>query len=85
MGKSTIHNDNIFHLVFFRDKLEDNPQNDATHFGILNTDENECQCLCCGGILADEDFEIIKEWPGMGKADDILLQYHPIKDEEEVN
>lgn len=68
-------NDNIFHLVYFRDQLEDDVEKNEFHYGILNTDENTVQCLCCGGVLEEGDYAIVSEWPDMGNLDNILKHY----------
>lgn len=72
----------MYHLVYFHEQLEENPANDGDHFGILNTEDNTVQCLCCGGILEDDSYEIINEWPDMGGVDEYLkkniLKYDPI-------
>lgn len=68
-------NDNIFHLVYFREQLEDDPEKNGFHYGILNTDEKTVQCLCCGGILEEGDYSIVSEWPDMGNLDNILKHY----------
>lgn len=68
-------NDNIFHLVYFREQLEDDPEKNAFHYGILNTEEKTVQCFCCGGILEEGDYSIVSEWPDMGNLDNILKHY----------
>lgn len=68
-------NDNIFHLVYFREQLKDDPEKNGFHYGILNTDEKTVQCLCCGGILEEGDYSIVSEWPDMGNLDNILKHY----------
>lgn len=68
-------NDNIFHLVYFREQLEDDPEKNDFHYGILNTSEKTVQCLCCGGILEEGDYAIVSEWPDMGNLDNILKHY----------
>lgn len=44
-------------LVAFRDTLEDNAD---IHYGIL-TDDNTIICLCCMGVVEEDDYEIIEE------------------------
>ena len=72
---ANMRNDNIFHLVYFREQLEDDPEKNDFHYGILNTEEKTVQCLCCGGILEEGDYTIVYEWPDMGDIDDILKDY----------
>lgn len=59
-------------LVYFKDTLED----DATpHFGILLDDKNII-CLCCGGIIEPEDYEIIENFNGFEYLDETLKQHY---------
>lgn len=64
-------------LVLYRDTLED----DATpHFGI-RFDNDWILCLCCGGWVEPEDYEIIKEYNGFDYVDDTFKANYLTDDE----
>lgn len=44
-------------LVAFRDTLEDNAD---VHYGIL-MDDDTILCLCCLGIIEEDDYEIVED------------------------
>ena len=60
-------------LVLFRDLLEDNADE---HYGILFED-GFVMCLCCGGCLEPEDYEIIEKFDGFAHLDETLKRYYP--------
>lgn len=59
-------------LVLFNDTLEDEPEN---HYGIL-FDNGFILCLCCGGYLEPEDYEIIEDYNGFEHLDEVLKKYY---------
>ena len=59
-------------LVRFRDTLED--QSDE-HFGII-FDNGYVLCLCCGGCLEPDDYEIIENFHGFAYVDETLKSYY---------
>lgn len=58
-------------LVLFHDTLEDEPVN---HYGIF-FDNGFILCLCCGGYVEPEDYEIIEDYNGFAYIDETLKQY----------
>ena len=64
-------NANAVSLVLFRDTLEDNAE---THYGIL-FDNDWILCLCCGGYLEPEDYEIIENFNGFAYLDEALKEH----------
>ena len=59
-------------LVRFRDTLED--QSDEL-FGII-FDNGYVLCLCCGGCLEPDDYEIIENFHGFAYVDETLKSYY---------
>lgn len=59
-------------LVRFRDTLEDNSEE---HFGIL-FENGFILCLCCGGYVEPEDYEIIENYNGFAYLDETLKQHY---------
>ena len=59
-------------LVLFHDTLEDNSDN---HYGIL-FENGFIMCLCCGGYVEPEDYEIIEEFEGFEYLDDTLKEHY---------
>ena len=59
-------------LVRFKDLLEENADE---HFGIL-FENGFILCLCCGGCLEPEDYEILEDFKGFAYLDDTLKQYY---------
>ncbi len=59
-------------LVLFHDLLEDNSSN---HYGIL-FDNGFVLCLCCGGYVGPEDYEIVEQFDGFAYLDETLRQYY---------
>lgn len=58
-------------LVLFVDNLED----DATpHYGIL-FDNGFILCLCCGGYVEPEDYEILKDFKCFAYIDKTLKEH----------
>ena len=58
-------------LVYFQDLLEENA---PAHYGIL-FENGFILCLCCGGYLEPEDYEILEDFDGFAYVDDTLKQY----------
>ena len=58
-------------LVRFFDTLE---RDSEIHFGILLND-NSILCLCCGGILEEEDYQIVERYDDIILADIALKKY----------
>jgi hypothetical protein len=58
-------------LVLFADTLEENP---TPHYGIL-FDNGFILCLCCGGYVEPEEYEILEDFKGFAYLDDTLKQY----------
>ena len=58
-------------LVYFRDLME---QDADPHYGIL-FENGFILCLCCGGYLEPEDYEILEDFDGFAYVDDTLKQY----------
>ena len=58
-------------LVRFFDTLE---RDSEIHFGLLLND-NSILCLCCGGILEEEDYQIVERYDGIIHADIALKEY----------
>lgn len=67
-------------LVLFRDLLEDDAD---IHYGIL-FENGFVMCLCCGGCLEPEDYEIIKEFNGFAHLDETLKAHYENEYEEET-
>ena len=65
----------IKELVLFKDTLEDNAE---PHFGFLLND-NTILCFCCGGIIEEDDYKIIKHFHSTKIADDMLQAYYANK------
>ena len=59
-------------LVLFTDLLEEEAEN---HYGIL-FENGIIMCLCCGGYIEPEDYEIIEEFDGFAYLDETLHQYY---------
>ena len=59
-------------LVRFRDTLEENP---TDHFGIL-FDNGFILCLCCGGYVEPEDYEILYDYESFEYLDETLKQHY---------
>lgn len=59
-------------LVLFNDTLEENSDN---HYGIL-FENGFILCLCCGGYVEPEDYEIIEEFDGFAYLDDTLKEHY---------
>lgn len=59
-------------LVLFHDMLEDES---ANHYGIL-FDNGFILCLCCGGYVEPEDYEILENYNGFAYLDETLQQYY---------
>lgn len=59
-------------LVVFKDKLEEDADK---HFGIL-FENGFILCLCCGGFLEPEDYEIIEAFDGFAYVDEVLKEYY---------
>lgn len=59
-------------LVLFHDILEDGADN---HYGIL-FDNGFILCLCCGGYVEPEDYEIIENFNGFAYLDNTLKQHY---------
>lgn len=59
-------------LVRFRDLLE---ENNEPHFGIL-FDDGKILCLCCGGIIEKDDYEIIENYHGFEYLDETLKEHY---------
>lgn len=58
-------------LVLFVDTLED----DATpHYGIL-FDNGIILCLCCGGYIDEDDYEILEHFDGFAYLDQTLKEH----------
>lgn len=58
-------------LVRFFDTLE---RDSEIHFGLLLND-NSILCLCCGGILEEEDYQIVERYDSISHADIALKEY----------
>lgn len=60
-------------LVLFKDTLEENSE---SHYGLLLDDDNII-CLCCGGIVEPEDYEILEKFScsHLTYVDEILKQH----------
>lgn len=59
-------------LVLFRDLLEEDSE---THYGIL-FENGFILCLCCGGRVDPEDYEIIKNFNGFENLDETLKNHY---------
>lgn len=59
-------------LVLFHDLLEENSDN---HYGIL-FENGFILCLCCGGYLEPEDYEIIENFNGFPYLDETLKEHY---------
>lgn len=59
-------------LVLFHDLLEENSDN---HYGIL-FENGSILCLCCGGYVPPEDYEIIENFKGFAYLDETLKIYY---------
>lgn len=59
-------------LVVFNDTLEKSSDN---HYGIL-FENGFILCLCCGGYLEPEDYEIIEKFDGFAYLDDTLKEHY---------
>lgn len=64
--------DKAISLVLFRDNLEENAEE---HYGIL-FDNGNVLCLCCGGIVEPDDYEIIKNFNGFAYLDETLKLHY---------
>lgn len=64
--------ENAICLVLFHDILENDADN---HYGIL-FENGFILCLCCGGYVEPEDYEIIEEFEGFAYLDETLKQYY---------
>lgn len=58
-------------LVRFFDTLK---RDSEMHFGLLLND-NSILCLCCGGILEEEDYQIVERYNDIFHADIALKKY----------
>lgn len=59
-------------LVKFKDTLEDHAYE---HFGIL-FENGFILCLCCGGYVEPEDYEIIEKFDKFAYLDETLKNYY---------
>ena len=59
-------------LVRFRDTLEKHADE---HFGIL-FENGFILCLCCGGYVEPEDYEIIESYDGFAYLDETLKEHY---------
>lgn len=64
--------DRAISLVRFRDTLEENA---TDHFGIL-FENGFILCLCCGGYVEPEDYEILYDYEGFAYLDGTLKEYY---------
>lgn len=60
-------------LVKFMDTLEDDSE---IHFGIM-LDDGDIICMCCGGIVEEDDYEIAETFPQdyWHYADETLMEH----------
>lgn len=59
-------------LVLFHDTLEDNADN---HYGIL-FENGFILCLCCGGYVEPQCYEIIENFNGFAYLDETLQEHY---------
>lgn len=59
-------------LVLFHDLLEEHSDN---HYGIL-FENGFILCLCCGGYVEPEDYEIIENFNGFAYVDETLKNHY---------
>ena len=59
-------------LVLFKDLLEDDADE---HFGIL-FENGFVLCLCCGGYLEPDDYEIIEKFDKFAYLDETLKEHY---------
>ena len=58
-------------IVLFVDTLEDNP---TPHYGIL-FDNGFILCLCCGGFVEPDDYEILEDFHDFAYLDETLHEH----------
>jgi hypothetical protein len=56
-------------LVLFNDV-----ENDENHYGILFND-GTILCLCCGGTLEPDQYEILEDFEGFAYLDETLKEH----------